>query len=300
VMQRFDATGDVATHQGQRSQLAHCHALSRHEHFMIVQMLVDSPRTRLVDHHAQFVLENGILISYGAFCRAVRQLGFTRKKVRSIAYKCDRDKANAWLAEVLTYHSVEELGVLDETSKDLDALKGDYGYSLRGTICSAQDQALELNQVRISALCLYTVEDGFLDYAFTPKTFTKEGFLHVTTEYFRDWRGVLRPPMLLQHLDARRRRCSCVLLDNASIHHCHEFVDRIAAKRCVVRYIPPYCHFLSPLDNGAFGALVRWLRSHWQYVQSVGIERSMVDGMHDLNGDGGRLARYCFRNCRYM
>ena len=29
------------------------------------------------------------------------------------------------------YHSVEELGVLDETSKDYDALKGSYGYYLQ-------------------------------------------------------------------------------------------------------------------------------------------------------------------------
>jgi hypothetical protein len=55
------------------------------------------------------------------------------------------------------YHSVEELGVLDETSMDYDALKGSYGYSLRGTTCSVHYHYLSHKVCRISAVCLYTV-----------------------------------------------------------------------------------------------------------------------------------------------
>lgn len=216
------------------------------------------------------------------------------------------DRARAWLAMVLTFHSVEELGVLDETSKDLDSLKGRFGYSLRGTVCSAHDTFLSHTVVRTSALCLYTVQDGFLDWAMTPGTFNREYFVHVTTENFVDWRGVTRRPMLLDHIkpssDPSQRKCCCILLDNASIHKSDEFVARVVGRGGIVRFIPPYCHFLSPLDNGAFGALVQWLKkdSHYQYVQSVGIEQGLEDAFHDLNSDGGRLARYCFRNCEYM
>jgi len=99
---------------------------------------------------------------------------------------------------------------------------------------------------------------------------------------------------------AAERECCCILLDNASIHGCHEFVARLLARRAVVRYIPPYCHFLSPLDNGAFGALVNWLKRNHDYVQLVPIEQALEDGMHTLNRDGGRLARSCFYRCRYM
>ena len=77
-------------------------------------------------------------ISYGAFCRAVKALGYTRKIIRAVAYQADRDKADAWLREVLTFHSASELGVLDETSKDLDAANRGFGYSLRGTDCTTQ------------------------------------------------------------------------------------------------------------------------------------------------------------------
>lgn len=96
------------------------------------------------------------------------------------------------------------------------------------------------------------------------------------------------------------RKCTCILLDNASIHKSDEFILRVASKGGVVRFIPPYCHFLSTLDNGGFGALVRWLRTHYDYVQRVGIEQALEDAFHELNGDGGRLARHCFQNCEYM
>ena len=81
-----------------------------------------------------------------------------RTQLRALAYQCDKDKARAWLAELLTFHSVWELGVLDETSKDFDTLKGGFGYSLRGTVCSAHDQFLSHKSVRTSCLCLYTVQ----------------------------------------------------------------------------------------------------------------------------------------------
>ena len=105
----------------------------------------------------------------------------------------------------------------------------------------------------------------------------------------------------MDHIQPGRRRLSCILLDNATIHHSHAFVERVAAiPGAVVRYLPPYCHHLSPLDNGAFGALVQWLQKHHDFVQRVSIEEALVAAFHDLNADGGRLARASFRRCKYM
>ena len=264
VIRRYQETGDVATHQGRRvDPLATRAALTRYEDHNIVQLVVSSPRVTLKEHLVQFKLDTGVLISYSVFCRAVHRLGYTRKHIRALAYQCDEDRANEWLREVLTYYSAKELGVLDETSKDYDVLKGSYGYSLRGSTCSAHDQHLSHKVTRMSALCLYTVENGFTDWAFTSGNYNKDYFLQVTTEYFTDWRGIRRPPMSLPHIKPGQRRCCLILLDNASIHHCHEFDKRVTAiPGASVRFIPPYCHALSPLDNGAFGALVRWLQRH--------------------------------------
>lgn len=138
VLARFDRTGDVATHQGQGADPLARRALTRLECLQIVGQLVSAPRVTLKDQRAQFVLDSGVTISYGAFCRAVKALGYTRKIIRAVAYQADTEKADAWLREVLTYHSASELGVLDETSKDLEAANRGFGYSLRGTDCTTQ------------------------------------------------------------------------------------------------------------------------------------------------------------------
>lgn len=150
-----------------------------------MRQVVGSPRTQLRDHHASFKLESGVVVSYSAFCGAVRRLGFSRKRIRKIAYRCDRQRACAWLRELLTFHSPSELGVLDETSKDKSVLQGGWGYSL-----------LEHIMQRVSCLVLYTLGGGFEDWAFTEGTYTKEYFLHVTTENFTDIHGYVRRPML--------------------------------------------------------------------------------------------------------
>ena len=201
VLKRFENSGDVATHQGQGADPMDKRALSRLEDWQIMRLIVESPRTTLKDHHAQFVLESGVIITYQAFCRAVARLGFSRKKIRSVAYQCDMQRADAFLAELLTFYCADELGVLDETSKELASRsrhKSGFGYLLRGITCTVQDTFLSHESLRVSALCLYTLADGLLDWAFTPGTFNKEFFLHVTTENFRDWRGVLRRPMLVR------------------------------------------------------------------------------------------------------
>ena len=121
VLACFEQTGDVATHQGQGADPLARRALTRLECQQIVSQLVRAPRVTLKEQRALFILDSGVVISYGAFCRAVKTLGYTRKIVRAVAYQADMDKAEAWLREVLTFHSANELGVLDETSKDLDA-----------------------------------------------------------------------------------------------------------------------------------------------------------------------------------
>ena len=52
---------------------------------------------------------------------------------------------------------------------------------------------------------------------------------------------------------------SVLVLDNASIHHSRRFSTMMHAKGFIVLYTPPYCFNLTPLDNGAFGLLKRYL-----------------------------------------
>ena len=52
-----------------------------------------------------------------------------------------------------------------------------------------------------------------------------------------------------------------VILDNARIHKDPGFVREINAAGGIVRFLPPYCFDLTPLDNGAFGMVKRFDRN---------------------------------------
>ena len=47
----------------------------------LVKMLVDSPETMLKEHFRAFCAKTGCLQHISTFCRAVKRLGFTRKRV---------------------------------------------------------------------------------------------------------------------------------------------------------------------------------------------------------------------------
>ena len=89
VMRRFEESGSVATHQGAGADTTDRIRFSREEDNLIVRQVVGSPRTQLRDHHASFKLENGVVVSYSAFCGAVRRHGFSRKRIRKIAFRCE-------------------------------------------------------------------------------------------------------------------------------------------------------------------------------------------------------------------
>lgn len=98
-----------------------------------------------------------------------------------------------------------------------------------------------------------------------------------------------------------------VVLDNASIHKCYEFVRAVNWRGGIVLYLPPYCFDLTPLDNGAFGCVRRWLQRHARWVESVGVQEGLDCAFERFSGVHARtreeresaraLARHCFRNC---
>ena len=90
---------------------------------------------------------------------------------------------------------------------------------------------------------------------------------------------------------------SIVLLDNASIHHSRAFVRRVNRLGGMVIFLPPYCFTTSPLDNGAYGLVVRWLQRNAGRVRAVGLQQGMDEALSSLSASD---ARYCFQNCGYV
>ena len=87
----------------------------------------------------------------------------------------------------------------------------------------------------------------------------------------------------------------CLILDNASIHKDKEFLLKLKT-HIQVKFIPPYCYHLSPLDNGAYGYVVGFLKANSDFYADKPIEVALDAGFRSVGGDAARM---CFHNCRY-
>ena len=90
---------------------------------------------------------------------------------------------------------------------------------------------------------------------------------------------------------------SVVILDNASIHHSFDFVRRVNECGGMVLYTPPYCFDCTPLDNGAFGLVKRYLEKHDDIFDQVSMEKALDKAFESVRK---KDARYCFRVCMYL
>jgi hypothetical protein len=295
VWWRYWQTGDVATHQGYRHAEPANKKMTFEEDSRLIDMLLTNPRWQLKDHVAALCAETRKVLSYSLVCAAVWRLGFSRQVLRNLAIKGDRVRADSWLVDLLGDYELDDLLVLDETSKDLNVLKGSIGYAVRGQGAVCHDLPALAHRSRTSMLNVFSPIHGFLDHAFVRGTYNTEQFVEATTQPFVDWQGRRRRPILVDYL----RPGMCVLLDNARIHNNNDrrFIGRLAALGAEVRFLPPYCWWLSPLDNGAYGLLVQWMRANPKLVASMPMEAACEMGMRACMC--GEFARNMFWHCGY-
>ena len=160
------------------------------------------------------------------------------------------------------------------------ALKGSFGYAALGESPIAEN-GLYPRGKRISSLCSFDIT-GFVDWVHTDGTYNRQRF------------RVAARHAVVRHV----RPGTVVILDNARIHKDPGFVREVNAAGGIVRFLPPYCFDLTPLDNGAFGMVKRYLQKHAWLVEEVGIEHALDRAFRKMGG--GKIGRYCFRNCGYI
>ena len=145
----------------------------------IVDMIIDSPEDMLQEHHQAFCNETGLGMHVSQFCRAVKDLDFTRKKLRSYARDRDAARSAAFKAGLIRDGiSADMLFFLDETAKDRNALKRGWGYALRGR--KPIDSMGHLPRTyRCSSLCGFDVK-GFVNWYTIRGTFNRSKFLEAS------------------------------------------------------------------------------------------------------------------------
>ena len=87
-----------------------------------------------------------------------------------------------------------------------------------------------------------------------------------------------------------------VIMDNAIIHHCPEFEALVKQAGGIVRFLPPYCWHLTPLDNGLFGLMVRRVRAICAADRAKTVSAAIDEALSNMSPADCRM---CFHNCEY-
>ena len=153
-----------------------------------------------------------------------------------------------------------------------------FGYALCGNR-PIHDLTFDTRTDRVSALCAFSVR-GFQDWRFVSGTFNSHRFLAAAED--------MVVPLVAKY--------PIVVLDNASIHKSAEFQDMIEQAGGIVIFTPPYCWDTTPLDNGAFGWVRRWLQRNEELCAVVGLERALTRAFLAVTSS---MARSFYRNCGY-
>lgn len=139
---------------------------------------------------------------------------------------------------------------------------------------------------RFSTLATFDYK-GFVSWYTIDGTFDKNAFIKGVKE------------IVLPHIQCFPGRRSVVILDNASIHHTYTFVRFVNSRGGLVLFTPPYCFDCTPLDNGAFGCLVHYLRANnWILEQLADGFPAALDTAFE-NAVSRKRARKCMYQCGY-
>lgn len=279
---------------------------------MDMQLLVQvaqAPAATLGEHHAQLVLNGGRVVHISSICRAMRRVRLSRQKVCQICAPAncydfltavrlhaaqaqrrapagdDFAAANFWM-ELLTYYSASRILVGDETSKNLTAYWRPYAYGSNNGRALAYEPYLTRG-LRTSALTYFSIR-GFEDWRFTGGTYDAASWQAATDEMLLTPRPTVSNTTLASEFGV-------LILDGARIHGDADYLLKLRA-HIQVKFIPPYRHELSPLDNGAYGWVVDFLKARNAFYAREDIRVGLNEAFLQMPEDA---ARHCFHNCRY-
>ena len=125
----YDQNGMVicpSYHQGQ-------HCLLNAEAISDLKELIDKSPELYPDEIGEWLaLYHDIPMSTTALHNNLRDLGLTQKSMCWRATECDHALHTAWLHDILSTYTAEQMVVVNETSKDGKTLIRKYGHAMRG------------------------------------------------------------------------------------------------------------------------------------------------------------------------
>ena len=228
----FEETGDVSPAIQQHGP---GRILDAFEEMSLIQSLLSKPEMYLEELRQELIQITGTDVSLSTICKTLKRLGFSRKKLKQVALQRSEEQRQGFLEE-MSYLTADMLVWTDECGSNRRHEVRQYGYSLRG-LTPTSYKFVSSGQ-RFSAIPVVTTR-GIEDVFITNKTVNGDLFLQFVEQ-------CLVP--VLQPFNGTNPR-SVVIMDNASIHHVAEVVERIQHTGALVRFLPAYSPDLNPAEE---------------------------------------------------
>lgn len=262
-------TGNVAPKPipGRRRQLA-----APHEQALRAQLQAN-PDATLKQHRAALHREHGVGVSISTISRAIKRLGWTRKKKVLRAVERNEMAHAAWRLLAATLDT-GQLIFVDECSVNL-AMTPRYARSPKGDrAIGAVPRKRGANITLIASLSRQGIATAmYLEGAADAQTFA----LYV--------REVLAPALKPQQV---------VIMDNSSIHKGDGVAKVIEERQCRLLFLPPYPEGLVPIDE-AFSKI----KEHLRRAEARTAEALDAAVLQAIDAVSPSVARGWFTHCGY-
>ena len=204
---------------------------------IILESLLDNPGIYLHEIKKQLIEETGTDVDISTICRFIKNSNFTRKRIQVIAKQRSDELRAYYYYDMLIFKGHSEMLIfVDETGADQRNCLRCFGYSLQGQ--PAISHQLLVRGQRVSAIAAIST-NGLLDCYTVAASVTSNEFMDFIT-------SSLLP--ILQPFDGVNAH-SVVVMDNASIHHVDEVIDKIESTGAIVQFLPPYSPDLNPIEE---------------------------------------------------
>ena len=207
--------------------------------------------------------ETGTEVNISTICRFLHSSGFSRQKMVIAAKERSDLLRMEYLMDISVYKGHPEFFVfLDETGSDRRDSMRKFAYSLRGKPAVARK--LLFRGERVSTIAAMSC-DGMLDCRTVIGSVDAEIFIKFVDDS-------LVPT--LQPFDGNNPR-SVLVLDNASIHHVDDVIDRIQSTGALIQFLPPYSPDFNPIEE-TFSKVKSVLKAHESAWEDMDTETAVL------------------------
>lgn len=172
ILKLWQTTGDVVSQS--KSLRGRVRALDREDIDYILQLLRQNPDYFLDELLSLLKTNRFISVHFTTIHNELLRAGVSRKRLQCIALERDEERRACFISRMAQY-SPEELGFIDEVSKDECTVGRIYGRSKKGS--QAKKKQVFVRGRRTSTVALLTL-DGFVSGTVVEGSLTKEAFLH--------------------------------------------------------------------------------------------------------------------------